>query len=415
MDNPHAYPIPAGIRPISTDRLDTRPDAAIDAALLNPPPPTAASDRNIWFFWHSGLATLHPYTRRNVRAWHRRFARAGWVIRVVDLCAGSPLHVQNFLDVADPALFPAAFREDRLEGQFARQHCSDLVRFPLLLRYGGVYADVGLLQIGDLERLWREVVVAPEAGGGYALATYNCGDVGARMPSNYFLMARRGNEYLARCHKLLMALWAEDGGKVSTTGMHMSRLLEGTPLMGGDFTMKGDDGRTIGVDECRRILTDYIVQGQAMTMVLGLVDEADGWDGPRYAAEKVYAIEYMEGSQLINQYAAWDGAKAFHLMSLALPKDNKEESEEQRAAREIVEACLQRSFGFKLAHGLIIKVFGETLGSLWRKHEGADDVPGTYAHWLRYGMSFWEPETLPQRMDFKAIEPYRVGPLLGGI
>ena len=45
---------------------------------------------------------------------------------------------------------------------------------------------------------------------------------------------------------------------------------------------------------------------------------------------------------------------------------------------------MQRSFGFKLAHGLILRVFGDTLGKLWRKHEGSDDVQGTYAHWLRF-------------------------------
>nr|POE74560.1 hypothetical protein CFP56_37091 [Quercus suber] len=412
MENTYSYPIPPGVHAIPAQRLDTRSDEEIDATLLNPPAPTATSDRNIWFFWHSGFATLHAYTRRNVRAWHRRFSRSGWVIRVVDLHEGSPLHVKNFLDVTDPALFPAAFRESRLEGSFAYQHCSDLVRFPLLLRYGGVYADVGLLQIGDLDRLWREIIEAPACA--YELATYNCAGVDARVPSNYFMMARRENEYLARSHRLLLALWAADGGKASTTGMHTSPLLEGAPLMGGGFTMKGDDGRTIGEDECRGILTDYIVQGQALTMVLGLVDAADDWDGPRYAAEKVYAMDYMECTQLINEFTAWDGTKAFRLMSLTLPKDGEEENEEQRAAREIVEACLQRSFAFKLAHGLIIKVFGETLGSLWRKHEGSDDVPGTYAHWLRYGMSFWEPDSLPPRMDFQVIKPYRVGSLLGG-
>ena len=43
---------------------------------------------------------------------------------------------------------------------------------------------------------------------------------------------------------------------------------------------------------------------------------------------------------------------------------------------------MQRSFGFKLAHGLILRVFEDTLGSLWRKNEGLDGVQGTYAHWL---------------------------------
>jgi hypothetical protein len=41
--------------------------------------------------------------------------------------------------------------------------------------------------------------------------------------------------------------------------------------------------------------------------------------------------------------------------SLSLPKEGEIESAE---AREIVEACLQKSFGFNLAHGLILRVLG---------------------------------------------------------
>ena len=84
----------------------------------------------------------------------------------------------------------------------------------------------------------------------------------------------------------------------------------------------------------------------------------------------------------------WNGQKAFDLMSLSLPKEGEVESAEQKQAREIVEACLQRSFGFKLAHGLILRVFGDTLGTFWRKHEGSNDVQGTFAHWLRYASMY---------------------------
>jgi hypothetical protein len=117
-------------------------------------------------------------------------------------------------------------------------------------------------------------------------------------------------------------------------------------------------------------------------------------------------------SQLINEYTRWNGPRAFELMSLPLPKDGEEESVDQKHAREIVEACLQKSFGFKLAHGLILRVLGETLGSLWRKHEGSDNVPGTYAHWLRYGMIYWTQDRLPDALEFKEIEPFKKGPLL---
>lgn len=173
-----------------------------------------------------------------------------------------------------------------------------------------------------------------------------------------------------------------------------------------------ENGRGYDRDEASRMLADYIIQGQVMTMVMCLVDAEDGWDGPRYVAEHVYAIEYMEGSQLINVFTAWDGPKAYELMSLLLPMEGEDESAEQKQAREIVEGCLSRSFGFKLAHGLILRVLGDTLGSLWRKHEGSDNVPGTHAHWLRYGMIHWNQDKLPPTVEFTVHEPIKRGLLL---
>lgn len=80
--------------------------------------------------------------------------------------------------------------------------------------------------------------------------------------------------------------------------------------------------------------------------------------------------------------------------------------EDQKLAREIVKACLQNSFGFKLAHGLIIRVLGETLGSLWGKHTGSENVPGTYAHWLRQDMIYWIQDQLPEALKFEEIAAF---------
>lgn len=258
-----------------------------------------------------------------------------------------------------------------------------------------------MIQIGDLDRLWRETVGNPSSR--FKVLSYDAGIIeGGRSLTNYFLASGPDNPLFARCHRLLLRLW---DGKTSTEGMHASPLLRGVPLMGGEYTINEEGGRNIGKEEVSRMLTDYIIQGQVMTLVMGLVDEEDGgWDGPEYVAKHVYAIEFMVGSQLINEMTAWDGRKAFHLMSLSLPKEGEVESAEQKEAREIVEACLQRSFGFKLAHGLILRVFGDTLGSLWRKHEGSDDVPGTYAHWLRYGSMHWNQDGIPPMFNTQKEE-----------
>lgn len=147
-------------------------------------------------------------------------------------------------------------------------------------------------------------------------------------------------------------------------------------------------------------------------MVMGLVDEECDWNGPEYVAKHVWATDFTVGSQLINEYTAWNGSRAFELMSLSLPKEGEAESHDQRLAREIVENCLSRSFGFKLATGLILRVLGDTLSSLWRKREGSDDVEGTYAHWFRHGTLYWCPDKLPPRTGTEVMEPWKRGPLL---
>lgn len=329
---------------------------------------------------------------------------------MLDRQPSSPLNVANFLDISDPGTFPRAFTDGTIGGDYAAQHTSDLVRWPLLLKYGGVYADVGMIQIGDLDRLWNETVANPASR--FEVISYNAGGVEGRALTNYFLGSRRDNPLFARCHRLLLELWAADGGRTTTDGMHASPLLKGVPLMGGEYTIEEEDGTIIGPEETSKLLTDYIIQGQVMSMVMGLVDEEDDWDGPKYVAEHVYAIEFMEGSQLINDMTGWDGQKAFYLMSLPLPKDGDVESADQRQAREIVEACLTKSFGFKLAHGLILRVYKVTLGSLWRRHDGSDYVPGTYAHWLRHATVYWNQDEIPPPLPFEVIEPTKRGPLL---
>jgi hypothetical protein len=400
--------LPPGMHVIPSELLDTRPDADIDFDLAHPSPVTGV--KNIWFFWHSGYASMHSYTQRTVRAWHRRFTKQGWRVRIIDRLPGSKSNISEFLDISDPKLFPLAFTNETLTGPYALQHTSDLVRWPLLLRYGGVYADVGLMQIGDLDKLWNDIIANPDSP--YEVLSYTSIDSNFYNLCNYFLAALPDNALFARCHSLLLALWGADGGKSSTEGMHASPLLQGTPLMGGKFTITEEDGTFIGPDEVSRILTDYIIQGQAATAVMGLVDTQDDWDGPAYCMKHFYAIDFMEGSQLINELTDWDGQKAFELLSLSMPKEGEEESSDQKEAREIVEACLSRSFGFKLAHGFILRVCKTTLGALWRQNPDSDIVTDTYAAWLRHGIAYWNQNTIPDRVALPLIPATKRGRLL---
>ena len=405
------YQIPTGVHAIAVDLLDLRPDSEIDHDLLHPKP--VSSEKNVWFFWHSGFSNMHGYTQRNVRAWHRKLSKLGWTIRVIDRLPGSPLNVSEFLDTSDPNTFPQAFVDGRIVGEYGIQHTSDLVRWPLLLKYGGVYADVGFMQIGDLNWLWETTIADPSSP--YEVITYNIGGEPTYNLTNYFMASRPNNAFWERCHRLLLALWNEDGGKVDTEGMHGSPLLKELPLMGGGSNFRFEEnGRVYEHEEVRRMLTDYITQGQVIIMVMSTVDEEDNWNGPKYVAAHLFAMDYMVHSQLINDYTAWNGPRAWELMNLSLPKKGETESENQKLARTIVENCLSRSFAFKLAHGLIVRVLGETLGSLWRKHTGSDDVPGTYAHWLRHGIMYWTQDELPTPIEMEEIEPIKKGSLFRG-
>ena len=110
---------------------------------------------------------------------------------------------------------------------------SNLVRFPLLLKYGGMYADVGMIQISNLDCLWSETLGNPASR--FKVLLYNVGGVEGSGLMNYFLAAGRNNPLFSWCHQLFLELWAVDGGKTSTEGMHSSPLLRGVPLMGGSY------------------------------------------------------------------------------------------------------------------------------------------------------------------------------------
>ncbi|TVY84836.1 putative glycosyl transferase FCK3 [Lachnellula suecica] len=403
------YPLPVGVHVIPSHFLDLRSDAEIDHDILHPK--SVSDEKNVWFFWHSGFENMHPYSQRTIRAWHRRFSKQGWVISVLNRETSSPLNIVNYLDTTDPKTSPRAFIDDIVGGDYANQHTSDLVRFPLLLKYGGVYADVGLIQLGDIDRIWNEMVGNPESPidvFGY----YSPGAFGDPTIPNFFFVCGRNNVFFAQCHKLFLELWSADGGMTSTQGMHRSPLLKGVKKLGEIESFSTENGGTVNLKDNSLNLTDYAIQGLVLTMVMGLVDRESGWDGPKYIAEHFYGMEWMRCSQHYNDLTAWNGEKAFRLMSLPLPTTGEVESGEQIQAKKIVEGSLQGSFGLKLSHGFVLKVLGVTLGLLWREHEGSDDIPGTYAHWLRYGALYWCQDEIPPRVELQAGEPLKRGPLL---
>ncbi|KAJ3499679.1 hypothetical protein NLG97_g142 [Lecanicillium saksenae] len=403
------YEVPQGLYAIPSDLLDLRPDDVVDQELVQHHPVT--DDKNIWFYWHNGYKNMYPTAKRTVRSYHRRFSKLGWVVRVIDREPGSPLNITNIFDISDLSMFPVAFRDGAIGSDYPAQVNSDLVRFPLLLRYGGLYADTGVLPIGDLDRLWNESVANPDSP--YEIFTF--GEANGQTVTNYFMAGKRNNAFFLRCHKFLIKLWSENGGRTSPADTHRSPLFKGQPLAGLDNPALTwtENGHVITHDEGCRMLTDYLFQGQTINMVMGTVDEEDGWNGPQYGRDHVFAIDFLTGSQLINDLTAWNGPRQFELLSLPMPANGEEETVDQKEARKIVEECLRRSFAFKLATGLILRVMGDTLGTLWKKNPESDNVPKTYAHWFRYATTHFSQNELPKPVDVFLREPIKLGSLLG--
>lgn len=153
-------------------------------------------------------------------------------------------------------------------------------------------------------------------------------------------------------------------------------------------------------------MTDYAVQIQCLGAAQRWLDEEGGWDGPRYMREKCWFYSMIEHTYVHEQMTSWTSKKQHELFSLALPGDGEEESEDQLLARRIVEKVVGESWCIKLGHGFAAKLFGaDTLGMLWKKHDGTDCKEGTYGGWLRWAEVNCNQDSAPKPLDIPSYEP----------
>ncbi|KAM0717508.1 hypothetical protein Q7P37_007360 [Cladosporium fusiforme] len=394
---------PTGTTPLPYSPAPVPSLESLPSSLTSPKRPTTS--KNIFAFWHSGIENLPPYLLRNVIAWYRRFSPLGCTIYVLNTTEGSPLNVSNFLDTSDPTVVPAIFAAGGLTGSFASQHTSDLTRYPLLLKYGGLYLDVGILQFGDWDRLWTEHIGNAASPFDFAGFTLGAPPEGLSIP-NFAFMATPNNPLVLRAHKILLKLWE---GKTSTAGMHKHPLVSHVPLMAvpeevtADGNGTGNEG-TMPMND--HTMTDYAIQIQAMGSAQRWLDPEDGWDGPKYVREKCWLYNMVDKAYVSEQLCGWSGQRAFDLLSQTLPGEGERESAEQALARRIVETSISQSWCLKLMHGFSAQLFGgDTLGILWRKNAGSDAVEGTYAAWLRWAQVNCTQEELLAPLEVPCYEP----------
>lgn len=395
--SPTPYDIPP---PVSSSE-------ALPSQLTSPAPPTRGS-KSIFAFWHSGIDTLPSYLLRNVINWHRRFSPLGWNVYILDTVSSSPLNISNFIDTTSRAVVPEAFTNGTLNGTYAAQHTSDLIRYPLLLKYGGVYLDVGILLFGDIDWLWTQHIVNPASR--YDFAGFTMGDPPSGISIvNFALMCGPDNPLVRRAHHILLNIWE---GKTNTTGAHQHPLVNHYPLMHVPQEVELDDegqGKMI-IDDA--VMTDYAIQIQCMGSAQRWLDESDGWDGPKYVREHCWLYSMMNGAYAHEQITSWNGQRQLDLLRQRLPKAEEVESEEQKFTREMVANSVANSWCLKLGHGFSSKLFGaDTLGMLWRKNVGSDCEEGTYAGWLRWAEVHCRQDGPPEAMEVPAYEPTMKGSL----
>ncbi|KAH7359930.1 hypothetical protein BKA66DRAFT_471944 [Pyrenochaeta sp. MPI-SDFR-AT-0127] len=380
----------------------------IPESLENPNPPTVGS-KSIFAFWHSGLHSLPPYLLRNVLNWHRRFSSTGWTIYVLNTIDGSRLNVSNFIDTASSENVPEAFQKHTLNGTYAAQHTSDLIRYPLLLKYGGVYLDVGILQFGDIDWLWTNHIVNPDSQ--FDFAGFTMGDPPAGISIvNFAFMCGPGNPLVRRAHHILLKLWE---GKKNTTGMHQHPLVNHLELMHVPQEVAVDDEGQDKMVINDAVMTDYAIQIQCMAAAQRWFDVEAAWDGPKYTRERCWLYSMMDGAFAHEQVTSWSGQRQYDLLRQKIPVDEAIESDDQVFARKMIQNSIANSWCLKLGHGFSAKLFGaDTLGMLWRKNDGSDCEEGTYAGWLRWAEVHCKQDNVPKPLDIPVFEPTMRGRLL---
>lgn len=170
-----------------TEPKDTRSDEEILAGLSKHIP--VSSEKNIWAFWHSGIANLPSWCKRNLIAWHR-ICGPSWTVRLLDTVPGSENHALKWVD---KDMLPAAFVKGTMEGPYIGQHSADLLRAVTLWTHGGVWMDVGVMLTRDLDRFCWNQLADEKNEFEMANAWVDGPTIG-----NHFVAGRKGSEFLKK-------------------------------------------------------------------------------------------------------------------------------------------------------------------------------------------------------------------------
>lgn len=364
---------------IPDSRLDGRSDDEIVASLIRHQPVT--SEKNVWTFWDTGFVNMRPWVQRNVLGWVRRLGPE-WTVRVVDNVDGSPVNVNQFLDMGD---LPEAFYSGSMTGPYSGVHSSDMVRLPLIYHHGGVWLDAGTTLFRHMDAICWNAISDPNTP--YEISGFAPGtEPGNDVIMNGFIAAKRGNGFIKRWHDVFAAIWK---GRTDCIGLQEHPLLKQVQKV----QVPKDMQIKFGIDNS--LMNDYVAHVLSFKRVRMLQDPADGFDGAEYWKQHAYVLAVQE-TFLAQILCEFDGQRQFDL--LALPRESVEPTERDPAAEKLVQGLLSSASTMKLSHGLKNNKLVH-LAKLWDlpEHAGADIAPGSYAAYLRWGSTHLE--------QTRALEP----------
>ncbi|KAH8674267.1 glycosyltransferase [Xylariales sp. PMI_506] len=364
--------IPPGTRLIPSDKLDRRSDEEIAAWLQARHPIT--SDKNVWAFWHSGYRKMPPWVQRNIINWVRRLGPE-WTVHLLNRVDESETNVYHYLE---PSFFPDAFNEGTMNGRHMGPHQADLIRLPLLWKYGGVWIDAGTFLFRHVDDIcWKQIEdpASPYEMAGFVIEMQS----GEDAMLNGFIATKRNNMFIKYWHDIFLSLWK---GATNSHDFHKHPLINHLPLLYPPFDKINCPVLNVSAEQ----FTDYLTHFMCFERLRKLVDPEAGFNGPEYYANKMLLTPALQETWYHEQVTGFDGKRQFEMLTSKRSGDGVVKDETWQAAEDFVNATLANSSTMKLSHGHPDGL-ESCLAGFWdmKEHEDKDNVEGTFAAYLRYG------------------------------
>ncbi|EEQ86131.1 capsule polysaccharide biosynthesis protein [Blastomyces dermatitidis ER-3] len=331
------------------------------------------SEKNIWAFWDSGIQSMPGWCKRNVANWSR-LCGPSWTIRVLDAVPDSPNYALKYLP-AD--MLPEAFTKGTMDGPYTGPHSADFLRGACLYLHGGVFMDVGILLVLDLDRVCWSTLADDSSPKNVAVPCMYDG-----VMANHFVASRKGDPFIKRWHDLFVHLW---GNRTSHAGMASSPLLSYAAQL--DLTAAAQNGYQFEFSVDAMTVLEYITQVLCWGRLCRLEDAGDGFSCADYAADNILWFDSLKEDWALETIVGFRGQNAFDALSTRLDVDP--ESEEYKTAYKAVWRVLTHSSMQKVSHAKKLSP-SPGLGYLWDDKDGADCEPGTFGELLRYGSVYFE-------------------------